>query len=76
VDETYSKDSIHKESQVEQEVVEARTKFTKEIIEFNSMVWNEKKKKELSLKDSISISVPTNLESFKKDLKAMHSLSN
>jgi valyl-tRNA synthetase len=72
----YSKDSIHKESQVEQEVVEDRTKFTKEIIEFNSMVWNEKKKKELSLKDSISISVPTSLESFKKDLKAMHNLSN
>jgi len=72
----YSKESIHKESQVEQEVVEDRTKFTKEIIEFNSMVWNEKKKKELSLKDSISISVPTSLESFKKDLKAMHNLSN
>jgi len=72
----YSKDSIHKESQVEQEIVEDRTKFTKEIIEFSSMVWNEKKNKGLSLKDSISISVPTSLESFKKDLKAMHNLSN
>ena len=48
--------------------------YTTEIIEFNSKVWNEKKSGGLSLKDAISIDIPTNLEIFKKDLKAMHTL--
>ena len=70
----YSKNSIHKESQVKQEQVEDMGKFTKELVEFNSKVWNEKKDKNLSLKDSISISIPENLDLFKKDLKAMHNI--
>ncbi|MGQ0377156.1 MAG: valine--tRNA ligase [Nitrososphaerota archaeon] len=70
----YSKTSIHKERQVEPESLEDLSKFTKEIIEFNSKVWNEKKNKGLSLKDSISIAVPSELEPFKKDLQAMHNL--
>jgi len=70
----YSKQSIHKELQVQQESHEDMTKFSKEIIEFNSNVWNEKKKKNLSLKDSISISIPENLIQFKKDLQSMHNL--
>ena len=70
----YSKTSIHKESQVEPESLEDFSKFTKEIVEFNSKVWNEKKNKGLSLKDSISIAVPQSLEPFKKDLQAMHNL--
>jgi len=70
----YSKTSIHKESQVEPESLEDFSKFTKEIVEFNSKVWNEKKNKSLSLKDSISIAVPQSLEPFKKDLQAMHNL--
>jgi valyl-tRNA synthetase len=70
----YSNESIHKESQVQKEKHEDMRKYTAEIIEFNSKVWNEKKSKGLSLKDSISIQVPINLEIFKKDLKAMHSL--
>ena len=49
-------------------------KFTKELLEFNSKVWNEKKDKNLSLKDSISISIPENLQEFKKDLMAMHNI--
>jgi len=71
----YSDESIHKEKQVEVESVEDMTKFTKEIIEFNSKVWNEKKSKNLSLKDSIDIPVPDTLKIFKKDLKSMHNLS-
>ena len=43
----YSKQSIHKELQVQQELPEDMTKFSKEIIEFNSNVWNEKKRKNL-----------------------------
>ncbi|MGI0002812.1 MAG: valine--tRNA ligase [Nitrosopumilaceae archaeon] len=70
----YSETSIHKEHQVEPESLEDLNKFTKEVVEFNSKVWNEKKNKGLSLKDSISIAVPSELESFKKDLQAMHNL--
>jgi valyl-tRNA synthetase len=71
----YSKESIHKELQVEIESHEDMTKFTKEIMEFNSKVWNEKKAKNLSLKDSISISVPKSLSLFEKDLRSMHNLT-
>ena len=46
----------------------------KEISEFNSKVWNEKKSQNLSLKDSIKIEIPKILEPFKKDLKSMHNL--
>jgi valyl-tRNA synthetase len=70
----YSKESIHKEMQVEKESHEDMTKFTKEITEFNSKVWNEKKAKDLSLKDSISIPIPESLSQFEKDLKSMHNL--
>jgi valyl-tRNA synthetase len=70
----YSKQSIHKELQVQQESPEDMTKFSKEIIEFNSNVWNEKKRKNLSLKDSVSILIPENLIQFKKDLQSMHNL--
>ncbi|MFQ5573654.1 MAG: class I tRNA ligase family protein, partial [Nitrosopumilaceae archaeon] len=72
----YSKTSIHKELQVEKESHEDMTKFTQEITEFNSKIWNEKKAKDLSLKDSISIHVPENLSQFEKDLKTMHNLTD
>lgn len=72
----YSKESIHKEMQVEKESHEDMTKFTKEITEFNSKIWNEKKAKNLSLKDSISIAVPEGLSQFEKDLKSMHNLTD
>jgi valyl-tRNA synthetase len=70
----YSESSIHEELQAEPESLEDLGKFTKEIVEFNSKVWNEKKDKGLSLKDSIAIAVPSSLEPFKKDLQAMHNL--
>ena len=71
----YSKESIHKEKHLQKETYKDMRNFTKEIIEFNSKVWNEKKDKGLSLKDSIGFSIPTNLEIFKKDLIAMHNLT-
>ena len=49
---------------------------TSHIIEFNSKVWNKKKEKTLSLKDSIEINIPENLQQFKKDLVAMHNLKS
>ncbi len=70
----YSKNSIHKEQLPEIENVEDMTAMTQSIIEFNSRVWNEKKQNNLSLKDSIKIEIPENLNQFKKDLVAMHNL--
>lgn len=72
----YSTESIHKQHQVETESKYNQNKITKEITEFNSKVWNEKKIKNLSLKDSITITIPESLESFKKDLKSMHNLAD
>jgi len=50
-------------------------KYQKQIVDFNSKVWNEKKAKGLSLKDSLAIDIPDELRTFSKDLKAMHNLS-
>ncbi len=70
----YSKQRIHKELQVELESPEDMTRFTKEITDFNSKVWNEKKRLNLSLKDSISMPIPESLSQFKRDLQSMHNL--
>ncbi len=70
----YSQSSIHIEQQVEPEDEQSENKLTEEISEFNSKVWNEKKTKGLSLKDSFSYPVPKSLEPFKKDLESMHNL--
>jgi valyl-tRNA synthetase len=72
----YSEESIHKQRQVEAENLEVQSNITKEITEFNSKVWNEKKSQNLSLKDSIKIEIPEILEPFKKDLKSMHNLED
>ena len=70
----YSSGSIHKERQVEAEETDVQDKTTEEITEFNSKVWNEKKAKGLSLKDSFAYPVPESLKAFEKDLKSMHNL--
>ena len=70
----YSTESIHKEHQVKVVDEYPENKLTNEITEFNSKVWNEKKAKGLSLKDSFSFLIPENLKSFEKDLKSMHNL--
>jgi len=70
----YSKESIHKEKQVQVENIEDQSSITNTITEFNSKVWNEKKSQNLSLKDSIKIEIPDILEPFKNDLKSMHNL--
>ena len=74
--ELYSKESIHRQRQVEPESPEDLSSITKEITDFNSLVWNEKKNKNLSLKDSISVKIPENLEPYKGDLKSMHNLAD
>ncbi|RDJ32410.1 MAG: valine--tRNA ligase [Crenarchaeota archaeon] len=70
----YSEESIHKQKQVDVEDHTDMSAITKEIEEFNSKVWNEKKSKDLSLKDSIAIKVPPSLVPFEKDLISMHNL--
>ena len=70
----YSKNSIHEEQLPKIENIEDMTNMTQVIVEFNSKVWNEKKQNNLSLKDSIKIDIPENLNQFKKDLIAMHNL--
>ena len=72
----YSDQSIHKQRQAQPESPEDYTSFTKEITEFNSNVWNEKKGKGLSLKDSIVMEVPEKLSAFAKDFESMHNLTS
>jgi valyl-tRNA synthetase len=70
----YSNETIHKQRRPEPENLQDMSKYTKEITDFNSKVWNEKKSKGLSLKDSISVDVPESLRIFAKDLIKMHQL--
>ena len=73
----YSKQSIHKEKQVQ--VVESKKDMTKdinhttkEIVKFNSEAWNKKKDNGLSFKDPIEMKIPELLLPFQADLTAMH----
>jgi valyl-tRNA synthetase len=82
--------TIHRQAMFRQETKEEKeeedaemAKYTKQITDFNSMVWNKKKEtisketgKPLSLKDPIDISVPAELTQFGQDLKEMHNLLN
>ena len=70
----YSDQSIHKEKQVNSENIEVQTDITKEISEFNSKVWNEKKSQNLSLKDAIKIEIPEILQPFQYNVLQIHSL--
>ncbi|HEU5462139.1 MAG TPA: class I tRNA ligase family protein, partial [Nitrososphaeraceae archaeon] len=78
----YSSESIHKQRFPKtNDFFQEFEKYTEKIIEFNSLVWNKKKNsinpstgKPLSLKDSTSISVPSELTEFEHDLKNMHNL--
>ncbi len=70
----YSDTSIHHESQAKPQGIRDLTGLTEHIIKFNSEVWNEKKAKNLSFKDTIHFKIPKELEEFSKDLKSMHNL--
>jgi valyl-tRNA synthetase len=72
--ELYSKETIHKQLLPKPEGTKDMTKFTFELSDFNSKVWNEKKSKGLSLKDAISIEIPESLKIFAKDLIPMHKI--
>lgn len=70
----YSEDSIHLERQVRPEGREDVSGLTGELVAFNSTVWNEKKARNLSLRDPISVEVPDSLSGFERDLRSMHRL--
>ena len=72
----YDKTSIHKEFFPEAEWGTEFNKLTKKITDFNSLVWNRKKEKGLSLRESIKIKIPEELNPFAKDLVAMHRIEN
>jgi valyl-tRNA synthetase len=57
-----------------QEGQERPEEVTRQIKEFNSRIWNEKKASGLSLKEGIRMQLPDNLKKFEKDLTAMHML--
>jgi valyl-tRNA synthetase len=70
----YSNESIHKQRFPEAAWSTELSNLTKQIMDFNSLVWNSKKEKSMSLKDSININIPAELELFRKDLVSMHNI--
>lgn len=49
-------------------------RYTEQLVNFNSDVWRLKKSRNLSLRDPIEVSVPSELAPFKDDLIAMHNI--
>ncbi len=73
----FSDQSIHKQSFPDAgKLNHDFLKYEKALLDFNSVVWNEKKSKGLSLKDPIQILIPPELQSFSEDLKTMHNLTS
>jgi valyl-tRNA synthetase len=70
----YSNESIHRQKFPEATWSTELTNYTKQISDFNSLVWNTKKEKGVSLKEPISINIPHELELFRKDLVLMHNI--
>lgn len=78
----YSKTSIHMDKFPQiSNIYETYTRYTKPLLDFNSLVWNKKKEtisnetgRSLSLKDKISLKIPSDLSDFKEDLSYMHNI--
>jgi len=72
--ELYSGTSIHLEAMPRPRGLPAAGGATRAITEFNSRVWNEKKRRGLSLRDPVDIGVPDGLAEYAPDLVPMHGL--
>ena len=73
----YSDRSIHSHAFPNSKTWETQyLSYEKQILDFNSKVWNEKKARGLSLKESIQIDVPAELSQFASDFRAMHNLTS
>jgi valyl-tRNA synthetase len=70
----YGKESIHLQTFPKPKWGEKMRRKTGKLVEFNSKVWNEKKKLGLSLIDKIKMEIPKELKEFEEDLRAMHKL--
>jgi valyl-tRNA synthetase len=77
----YSKDSIHiQKFPFQDNDYRDMCKFTKSIIDFNSLIWTKKREstdengKRYSLRDPIKAEIPDELYQFKDDLKEMHNI--
>jgi len=70
----YGRESIHTQLFEERFEVEDLSSYTPKIVEFNSKVWKEKKDRGLSLKDSIKVEIPKELNIFERELKLMHNI--
>jgi valyl-tRNA synthetase len=72
----YSGESIHKQLFPEpDDRFDSFLMLGKKLMDFDSLIWNEKKSKGLSLKDPIGIGIPDDIEQFSKDLKMAHNLT-
>jgi hypothetical protein len=77
----YSQESIHLQKfPIQTNDYEEMCKFTKAIVDFNSLIWTTKREltnengKRYSLRDPINAEVPDDLSQFKDDLKEMHNI--
>ena len=71
----YSDSSIHREGHAAPARPAREVQpVTRRLTEFNSMVWNEKKSRGLSLKDPILVEIPDDLSAYGKDLRSMHNI--
>ncbi len=67
--------SVHEQKYLEKIYYNAEyLRYTRDLIEFNSMVWTEKKRRNMKFNEPIEITVPPMLLPFKKDLMALHKL--
>lgn len=79
----YYEESIHlKRLPIENIDYEDMLKYTKAIIDFNSLIWTKKREsinedgKRYSLRDPIKTEIPKELSQFKDDLKEMHNIQD
>ncbi|MCD6260476.1 MAG: valine--tRNA ligase [Thaumarchaeota archaeon] len=70
----YSKKSIHVQEFPRVRWRTTYTKYTEDIVEFNSRIWRMKKERGLSLRSPIKAEIPRRLKPFRKDLIAMHNI--
>jgi valyl-tRNA synthetase len=77
----YSEESIHVQKfPLHDKDYGDMCKFTKAIIDFNSLIWTKKREstnengKRYSLRDPIKAEIPDELKQFKDDLKEMHNI--
>ncbi len=75
--ELYGETSIHLEKMPKPLDIKRDAEVTKTLMEFNSLVWKIKKDSGKSLKEALSsATIPSILEPFSSDLKAMHNIND